>query len=628
MRLQAIGEARVALSVPAEEANEVTPARRARFLPWIVAALCAGVAIVALLPRAEKLEAPVRLNVELGAGLSLDWSQGAAAVLSPDGSTLAFVAGEGGEQSSKLFVRRLDQQQATPLAGTESAEGPFFSPDGDWIGFFVGDSMRKIQVTGGASMTLADVRRPRSAWWGDNGLIALAPEVVGGLMKVSASGGELEPLTELDETEHEITHRWPQILPGGEVVLFTAAATGGDYSNASIIVALSLKTGERQIVHRGGFHARYLPSGHIVYMHDTTLYAARFDPEQLAITGERLPVVEGVVSSTTGGAQFAVSETGTLVYSHGAAAGGVTIQWMQRDGSFEPLRDTAAIYRALQFSPDGSRLALSVLDQLTDIWVYELQRGTMSRLTFHEARDYRPIWTSDGKRIVFGSTRNEKSGSGDIYWKAADGTGDARPLLESEHGILPNAWHPGGDLLAYTVFNPEGEDIFIVPVQDDESEGLRAGEPEPFLTGPFNEVEARFSPDGHFISYASNESGRFEVYVRPFPGSGGRWQISTAGGYSPEWSPNGRELFYRGTGSTRQMMVVGYSVDGDTFIPETPAPWSDGRFVRRGATRTFSLHPDGDRFAVFKAQEDITDSDHVTFVFNFFDELERLAPAR
>lgn len=228
---------------------------------------------------------------------------------------------------------------------------------------------------------------------------------------------------------------------------------------------------------------------------------------------------------------------------------------------------------------------------------------------------------------MFGSTRNQKSGSGDIYWKAADGTGDAQLLLESEHSILPNSWHPSGDLLAYTEQNPGGADIFIVPVQDDESEGLTAGEPEPLLTGPFSESVARFSPDGHFIAYASIESGQVEVYVRPFPGSGGRWQISTAGGYFPEWSPNGGELFYRGIGSTRQMMVVGYSVDGDAFIPEIPTPWSDGRFAQRRGVN-FSLHPQGDRFAVFKAPEDITASDHVTFVFNFFDELERLAPMR
>ena len=378
MRLQAIGEARVVLSEPVEEAREAPRARRPTFLPWVVAATCAAVAIVALWPRARTLEAPVRLNAELGAGLSLDWSEGTGAVLSPDGSTLAFVARESGSESSKLFVRPLEQPHATPLAGTDGADGPFFSPDGEWIGFFVGDSLRKIQVGGGGSVTLTGVSRPRGAWWGDDGVIALAPDIRTGLMKISSSGGEVEPLTELDDSELEITHRWPQILPGSRVIVFTAAAMGGDYSNANI-VAMSLETGERHIVHRGGFHARYLPSGHIVYLHEATLYAAPFDPEELAITGQPIPVIEGVVSGSSGGAQFALSDNGTLVYSEGAASGKVTIQWMLHDGTFAPLRDVGANYRELQFSPGGARLALSVIGQQEDIWVYELQRGTMSR---------------------------------------------------------------------------------------------------------------------------------------------------------------------------------------------------------------------------------------------------------
>jgi Tol biopolymer transport system component len=301
---------------------------------------------------------------------------------------------------------------------------------------------------------------------------------------------------------------------------------------------------------------------------------------------------------------------------------------MARDGTFAPLREVRANYRSVQFSPDGRRLAIGILDAGADVWVYELERKTMSRLTFHESNDFVPIWTRDGTRIVFASNR-DGTGSVQIYWKEADGTGEAQRLFESEHQTnVPSDWHPDGNLLAYTVQKPD-YDIYILPVDDDASKGLVAGEPEPFLVGPFNEDEPTFSPDGRFIAYASDESGADQIYVRPFPGPGGRWQISTDGGLYPEWSPNGRELYYRsGGGLGLPIMVVRYTVDGDQFKPETPTVWSEARFVQRGDLRNFSVHPDGERFAVLNAEIDVADTAHLTFVFNFFDELERIVPAR
>jgi len=637
-RMRDIGEARLQIEellsgAPESAGVPANPHARSlwqRVLPWATTgALAVGLAAVLVLwvPwRPLPAAVPLRVSAELGADASLATAGlGDTAVLSPDGTVVAFVARKG-DRSPQLYVRRLTQLQATLLSGTDEADSPFFSPDGQWIAFFAGGKLKKIFVTGGAAVTLCDAPNGRGGAWGEDGTIVLTPDLAAGvrLLRVSSAGGTPEPLTSL--AEGESTQRWPQVLPGGKAVLFTGG-TAGAFEDANIVVQ-PLPTGVRKIVQRGGYHGRYLPSGHLVYIHAGTLFAAPFDLDRLEVTGQPVPVLEGVTSnSASGSAQFAVSATGTLVYLPGqSTSAGVPIHWMNREGKTTPLRATPANWLNLQFAPDGRRLALQIDDGQNDVWVYEWAGDTLTRLTFDPAADTKPVWTSDSRRIVFASDRADKS-TPNLYWQRADGTGDAQRLTESKNPQVPASWHPSGKFLAFEEINPQtGFDLMILPMEGDEASGWKPGKPTVFLNGPFYEREPMFSPDGRWLAYWSNETGRQEVYVRPFPGPGSGWQISTGGGTYPTWSRTRHELFY-GTPST-QIMVAAFTVEGDSFRAEKPRLWSDGRFVVRGLNRMFDLHPDGERFALAPATQTSGSAkqDHVTFIFNFFDELRRLAP--
>jgi WD40 repeat protein len=381
----------------------------------------------------------------------------------------------------------------------------------------------------------------------------------------------------------------------------------------------SLPSGSRKVVQRGGFYGRYLPSGHLVYVHDGTLFAAPFDLDRLEVTGQPLPALEGVASnSITGGAQFSVSDTGSLVFLPGPMKGiGIPLEWMTHDGTTTPLRLTAANWFNPRFSPDGRRLALQIKDAASNIWIYEWERGTLTRLT-SAALDSTPVWTPDGQRIVFASTR-EDSSTRNLYWQRADGTGEAQRLTQSKNPQEPGSWHPSGRFLAFE----ENLKLMILPMQGDDSSGWKAGTPYPFSNSPFRETEPMFSPDGRWLAYMSDESGHIEVHVRPFPGPGGKWQISTGGGFQPTWSAARHELFF---GLNGQIMVTAFSVEGDSFRAEKPRLWAEGRYQTRGTVRMFDLHPDGQRLALARASVTPIGEklDKVVFVFNFFDELRRL----
>jgi eukaryotic-like serine/threonine-protein kinase len=351
-----------------------------------------------------------------------------------------------------------------------------------------------------------------------------------------------------------------------------------------------------------------------------------FDLKGLEVTGQPSPILEDVViAPTNGGAQFSFSETGNLVYV--AASGGRqngSIYWMDHEGKFTPLRETPGDYRNPAFSPDGKRLALEIFDgKRSDIWVYEWERDALTRLTFAGENNSYPTWTPDGQRIVYSS--REKGGADNLWWIRADGAGDAQRITEGKNPQFQTSWRPDGKVLAFGQANPDTNlDIMTLPVEGDEKSGWKPGEPKPFVNSAFSERDAAFSPNGRWLAYTSNESGTYEVYVRAFPGPGGKWQISTVGGYFPKWSRNSKELFYRTEDS--KIMVVTYTVSGDSFRADKPQLWSPGQFTDRGiGVYNFDLHPDGKRFAVLKAPVTEQDSavNEVSFIFNFFDEVRR-----
>jgi serine/threonine-protein kinase len=573
----------------------------------------------------------VRLNAEIGVDASLDTSLGASALLSPDGTRLALVA-IGADEKRRIYVRSLDTLQATALSGTENARDPFFSPDSQWIGFFADGKLKKISAQGGVAVTLCDAPTDRGGSWGDDGTIVFTPDIGTVLSKVSSTGGTPQLLNPLDTQSGETTQRWPQVLPGGKAVLFTSGtagvAVGSIFEDADIVV-YSMASGQRKTLQHGGFYARYLPSGHVVYLHAGTLFAVPFDLQRLEVTGQPTPILEGVGTSPgVGGAQLSFSDTGDLVYVAGRAGGqNVSIYWMDRAGKFTSLRETSGGYLNPVFSPDGKRLALEINDgKRLDIWVYEWECDALTRLTFAGEAVSDPVWTPDGQRIVY--SFREKGGAFNLWWIRADGGGNAQRLTESKSPQGAGSWRPDGKVLAFSQNNPgTNMDILTLPIEGDEKSGWKPGEPKPFLNTPSAEAEPAFSPDGRWLAYEGSESGSYEVYVRPFPGPGGKWQISTGGGVLPKWSRNGKELFYRTPDS--KIMVVTYTAAGDSFHADKPQLWSPGQFTELGLfTYNFDLHPDGKRIAVLKAPGTGQSAavNKVSFIFNFFDELRSKFP--
>lgn len=630
-RLRDIGEARIALGRPVEESATVSvgaPAspRWRRALPWAVAGLF-GIALAVFVPTSRTPQTPLRLSAEIGADASLYMDYGPALALSPDGSILAFTATGADDGRSRVYLRSLDRVEATPLSGTEGAQDPFFSPDGQWIGFFADGKLKKIPSTGGAAVSLADAPNPAGGSWSEDGTIVFASRRQV-LNRVSAGGGVTEPLTRLDE--NEIAHASPQILPGGDFVLFDAVGSGVNFNDAHIVL-YSMRDGTRRIVHRGGYRPRYLASGYLLYVRESTLFAMPFDPSRPELAGTPFPVQSDVVSSSLGGTgQFALSDAGTLAYVAGEEVDMDRgyLDWLHRDGTRERLRSEPGDYLDLEFSPDGTRLALTLEQQYLEVWIYDWTRDTMSRLTFQESDTGWPLWSPDGRRIVFSSDiGNSGSGSHDLYWTRADGSGDVERLVQSSQSQVAFSWHPNGELLAYEHggLNSAGSDVLLLPIEGDESSGWTVGEPMPVLDdASYRERQPAFSYDGQWLAYTSDESGRFEVYVRPFPDVSAKWPISTDGGTYPTWSRTRSELFF--FHPSGRIMVASYTVVDGEFRAGKPEVWSEAarlNFARN--SRDYALHPDGDRFAVFVPQYDV-ETNHVTFIFNFFDELERLAP--
>ena len=389
-----------------------------------------------------------------------------------------------------------------------------------------------------------------------------------------------------------------------------------------------LPSGAAKIVEHG-FYGRYM-NGYLLFIRDGRLLAEPFDLERLEATGLPVPAIDSVMSSqVTGGAQFAVSAGDRLVYLPASGTTGVPIYWMDRAGTWTVLRGPTPSWYDPQFSPDGRRLALEILDPpRKSVWVYEWTRDTLTRLTVSQASDYKPVWTPDGRRIAFASTRGNTSTS-NLYWQRADGISDAQRLTESPHAQLPASWHPSGRFLAFEEqISSTNSNVLVVPVEGNEANGWTAGKPTALLDSPFDERAPMISPDGRWLAYSSNESGQPEVWVQSFQGPGRKWQISTGGGVYPTWSRTRSELVY--ATAAQQIMVASYALEGDAFHADKPRLWSEkqGKFSLRGGERSFDLHPDGERLAMGPdtraalgaTQEPVT---HVTLIFNLPDHLRQ-----
>jgi serine/threonine-protein kinase len=620
MRWQAIGDARIALEEgpPAASPAPAAAVRRS-VIPWLaVAALAvAAMAVVATVAlngwwRARPVEQPLtRLSVDLGpeamTGLDL------TVAISPDGRRLVFPA-RGPDGKQQLATRLLDQAQVTLLSGTEGARNPFFSPNGRWIAFFSGSQLKKIPVQGGASIVIYNGNHPSStggSWSADGNIVtSLAP--LDGLWRVPDAGGTRRILTKLGSGEN--THRWPQLLPSDNAVLFTASPSAGGMDNANI-EALSLKTGQVKIVQHGGYYGRYLPSGHLVYLHQGVLFGVKFDPGRLEVHGSPAPLLDDVAANPlTGGGQFDFSNTGTLVYVAGKSTAQTwQLEWLDSSGKRKSLMIAPGTYTGPNFSPDGRKLAYVGGG---DIYVYDIERGIPTKLTFHGGCTT-PIWAPDSKHLVFVS-------SSALMWMRGDGAGEPRKLLDS---ALPWSFAPDGKLSYLERNSDTGFDIWTLPLDLTDPDDPKPGKPEPFLRTPADEMIPVFSPDGHWIAYRSNESGINEIYVRPFPaGSGGRWQISNGGGLYPRWAKQDGELFYETTDN--RIMVMDYKAEGASFVPGKPRLWTDQHLFYTGALN-MDLAPDGKRFIVLSTPEAAgggKESVHVTMLQNFLDEVRRKLP--
>ena len=521
--------------------------------------------------------------------------------LSPNGRQLVYPGSVNGQQM--LLVRDLSRLEAVPLPGTEGGIDPFFSPDGQWLGFFSGSKLRKVSLAGAPPLVLADASTPRGGTWSEDGTIYFTPSTAGGLMRVSEFGGPVEQATELDSSGVWISHRWPAALPGGRGILVTAYT--GNLGNASVAVA-NRDGNVRRLIDRA-LMPRYTPSGDLVYVNtDGALMAVGFDLATLDTIGPVRTLFEGIaVDASTAGADIAIANDGTLAYVSGGTVSALVRT--NRVGVEEVLADSLTAVEAIRVAPDGRRLTMGVEEGTgMSAVVYDLNRQTRTRLTFTGTARY-PSWSPDGRSVLFG-LRTDSTDGLDLYEAAADGSGGIRLVYGAPYDQYEGEWLPDGRVLALRQTVPStGRDLWMVPRPE--------GDPTEVLRTPFNERSIALSPDGRYLAYASDESGLDEVYIRELPGPGGKWQISQGGGTEPAWRGDGRELYYRGV---EHIMAVPVET-APTFHSGIPTPLFPDVYARNTDHTNYTVDRSGNTF--YFARNASGDA-HLVLVLNWFKELK------
>jgi Tol biopolymer transport system component len=576
-RRQSAGDVRIdleqALVGPAGATAAAIPVQGAR-VAWVVAAATALIAVALTIPAVRYLRGTasstpatgdvVRLSI-LPPDKTLFTGQSAATVggpqlaLSPDGRAIVVVAAAPGARPS-LWLRSLDAVTAHSLQGSEGAESPFWSPDNRWIGYFADGKLKKMPASGGPSQVIANAPDNRLASWGPDDTILFSTGI-SGILRVSSSGGMVTPVTELDTSRQEGSHRFPQFLPDGRHFLFMVRSNLADQAGA---YAGSLDGKTKKLLIGGNTAALYAPSGHVLFLDGDTLMGQAFDAERLELKGQAFVVERGIGRSSTGSGSFSVSGTGTLAYAGTLSTPG-RLTWFDRGGTPSDSVGSLADYTDLRLSPDQTRLAASLVDPKTgfiDIWITDLTRGGSTPFTFGPSINASPVWAPDGTRLMFRTTRS--GGVTEFYAKSAGGGGKEERVLSQtvarSAGVLVSNmmlwdWSPDGRHLLFSTYTSSGSDLWLVPPAGD-------AKPVSFLSAPGDQMHGNFSPDGKLVAYTSNESGRFEVHVQTFPLTDRQWTVSTTGGYEPRWRADGREMYYLSTDQKLMAVAVG---PGPTF---------------------------------------------------------------
>jgi Tol biopolymer transport system component len=585
--------------------------RRRDRVSWAIVGALAGLllgaaAVWGVARRVGGTQPVTRLAVPIPVGDSFVMDHYSSVAISPDGRRVVYV----GRRADKrqLFLRALDAAEVTPVAGTEGAYSPFFSPDGRWVGFWAEGKIKKVALSGGESIVVCEcggLDGFYGADWGHDDTIVLSRGWAQGLERVPASGGPPQSVTKVSAKGADRGHLWPEILPGNKAVLFTIF-TGGSLEDFQI-AAVSLATGEKKVLIKGGTYGRYAASGHLLYLRGGTLFAVPFDPRRLEVTGAAFPVAEGVFENTNRGGGYAVSRDGTMLYAPGGLVQTqASLLWVDRHGTATPATKIKRPFQNPSISPDGTRIAVLVAAETYDIWILDLDRDSLTRLSFGKD-DVFPIWSPDGKRVVYASS---KPGVYNLYARAADGSGSDEPLTSEQEPSVPQSFSPDGKLLVFDKTRGEAGEIWIYPLE-------KGSSPRPFLQGPFLYSGGRLSPDGRWLAYQSNESGKWEVYVAAFPGPGGKWQISTDGGEQALWGPSGKEIFFAHDKKAMRAAV--------TTTPTFSASRPDVLF--EGDYQGWTIAPDGNRFLVVKDETAASAPNHLNLVLNWLDDLKRRASA-
>ena len=583
---------------------------RPRGVPWRALAIAFGIAAVVttvaaawgwLRPVPEPPGELARFVVTRPASERLVLSvTGVNIAFSPDGSRFVYLGQ--GPNRRQLFVRAINDLEARPIAGTEGASQVFFSPGGEWVGFYSDGELRRVATEGGPPLPITQTGLILGASWGPDDVIVFSSSGGRGLMKVSASGGAPEPITFPDTTAGEMEHRWPEILPGGNAVVFTSWF--GDIATARLAV-VSLESGSVVRLPVAGTDPHYTDTGHLVYARsDGSVVAVPFDLERLTTTGEPVALLEDVTVKGTGSMELGVSRNGSLVYLPGSGGQDRTLVMVDRRGVESPLTAQFRAFEAPRFSPNGESIVVHVAGQ---IWVYDVNDSTLSPRTFEGANRY-PTWSRDGARLIFSSDRNI---SRRLYAMPADGSSLPELVFEGRHDIWESAWSSDGRWVAIRQTAPAtGRDILVVPLDGDDRT------PRPFAQTSFNERKIALSPNGRWLAYVSDASGRDEVYVRAFPEPAGVVSVSVDGGTDPAWSPDGRELFYR---TANQMMAAAVRTDPAFDVTERKALFRDS-YARTENYTSYDVDPHGGGFLMIKGAEGPA---HIVVVLNWFEELRR-----